>query len=184
MESSGNGRTKKTDQHHDSAANRCSPNSQALCSAFFAGFAKGANASARPNRRPELGFCYGADRVHEGCSPVMPLTPKRRSCHVMPSQRARSAEPVNWATMHAMHTLLGLPIDRVELPRPLLDDIEFVERMLGAMLAEQEQGDVLAIARHLYRENDDADPATLFERVPQLRDPHLVQRVLRAYTLL
>ncbi|GIV21651.1 MAG: phosphoenolpyruvate carboxylase [Armatimonadota bacterium] len=83
-----------------------------------------------------------------------------------------------------MGSFLGLSAECVGLPRPMCEDVDLVDRLLGEMLHEQEGEHLLHIARQLYEAEEEADPQTLLERFPPLRDPHLVQRLLRAYTVL
>lgn len=79
---------------------------------------------------------------------------------------------------------LGLSPREAQLPDSLSDDIALADRLLGELLHEQEDGVLLGIARRLYREAEGEDPRDIFERIPELKDPRLVQRVLRAYTVL
>ena len=78
---------------------------------------------------------------------------------------------------------LGLDPQRHALSTALADDIALLDSMVGRVLSEQHETAVLDLARRLYAETD-ADPRTLFERMPELDDPHLLQRVIRAFTVL
>ena len=79
---------------------------------------------------------------------------------------------------------LGLDAHRYGLSDALSGDVALLDRLLGEVLAQQEDARILDVARRLYREDDGADPHKLMERFPELRDPVLVQRLLRAYTIL
>jgi phosphoenolpyruvate carboxylase len=70
------------------------------------------------------------------------------------------------------------------LSEPLCRDIELLDRVLGAVLAEQEGGDLLRLARRLFKDEAEGDPHTLHERIPELADPPTVKRLLRAFTTL
>ncbi|HZT40861.1 MAG TPA: phosphoenolpyruvate carboxylase [Chthonomonadaceae bacterium] len=70
------------------------------------------------------------------------------------------------------------------LSEPLAGDIALLDRLLGRVLAEQEAPELLALARRLFTEADEADPLTLMERLPGLQDPNTTQRLLRAFTIL
>ncbi len=84
-------------------------------------------------------------------------------------------------TERAMETsLLGL--DPQGLSEPLSEDIRLLDRMMGEVLAEQGDPELLAVARRIYQ--DEGDPRSLAERIPELTDPVRVQRLLRAYTVL
>jgi phosphoenolpyruvate carboxylase len=78
---------------------------------------------------------------------------------------------------------LGLAPERYALSNALAEDIALLDALLGRILGEQEETAVLAVARRLYSEVD-SDPRTLFDRLPELGDPRVLQRVIRAFTLL
>lgn len=79
---------------------------------------------------------------------------------------------------------LGLSPHQVGLSASLSEDIVLLDRMLGRVLHEQEDAALVAIARRLHAESQDEDPRALLERIPELGNPRLVQRLLRAYTML
>jgi phosphoenolpyruvate carboxylase len=79
--------------------------------------------------------------------------------------------------------LLSLTPQQFALSKPLSDDIEFIDALLGNVLSQQEDVEIVAIARALYVESDE-DPRELLERIPRLHDARVLLRVLRAYTLL
>jgi len=79
---------------------------------------------------------------------------------------------------------LDLHPERTQLSPSLCADVAMIDRLLGAILSEQADAELLAVARRLYVEDGDADPRTLFERVPQLRDAAFTQRLLRCFTIL
>ena len=72
----------------------------------------------------------------------------------------------------------------MQLPEPLSEDVEFIDHLLGTVLSQQEDAEVLEVACTLYAQPDEGDARALIESIPQLRDARLVQRILRAYTLL
>ena len=79
----------------------------------------------------------------------------------------------------------GLDPQAAGLSGPLTEDILLLDRMLGDVLREQESDDLLDLARRLAQAGrEDDDPATLFDRLPDLKDPGRVARLLRAYTVL
>jgi phosphoenolpyruvate carboxylase len=80
----------------------------------------------------------------------------------------------------------GLRPHDCHLSRPLSDDIVLLDGLLGDVLREQEGEDLLALAHRLtdVARSPDAKPAVLFESLPELRDPELTQRLLRAFTVL
>ena len=83
-----------------------------------------------------------------------------------------------------MEPFLGLSAECAGLPHPMCEDVELVDRLLGDVLQEQEGADLLRVARQLYEEPETEDPLTLMHRIPELRDPYFVRRLLRAYTVL
>src|SRR2546423_3568402 len=70
------------------------------------------------------------------------------------------------------------------LPESLADDIALLDTEFGEVLRRQEGDALVDLARRLYHEHDKGEPATLLDRMPELRDPATVQRLLRAYTAL
>lgn len=83
-----------------------------------------------------------------------------------------------------MEPFLGLSAECVELPPSMCEDIRLVDQMLGEVLHHQEGETLLRVARQLYLQQDEASPPSLMERLPELRDPDFVHRLLRAYTVL
>ena len=81
-------------------------------------------------------------------------------------------------------SFLGLSPDRMQLPEPLGEDVAFIDHLLGTVLSQQEDAELLEVARALYAQPDESDAQALIDRVPKLRDARFVQRLLRAYTLL
>lgn len=79
---------------------------------------------------------------------------------------------------------LNLDPEEHGLSEPLTHDIHLLDAMLGEMLREQENPLIVDLSRRLYTEEIGVDPRTLLERVPDLQDPHTVQQILRAYTVL
>jgi phosphoenolpyruvate carboxylase len=78
---------------------------------------------------------------------------------------------------------LGVEPQRYELSTPLAEDIALLDELLGVVLAQQGETQLLAIARRLYTETE-GDPRTLFARMPELNEPRLTQRLIRAFTML
>jgi hypothetical protein len=56
--------------------------------------------------------------------------------------------------------LLSLTPQQFALSKPLSDDIEFIDALLGNVLSQQEDVEIVAIARALYVESDE-DPREL-----------------------
>jgi phosphoenolpyruvate carboxylase len=79
---------------------------------------------------------------------------------------------------------LGLTPARHGLPPSLSADIELIDRLLGALLHEQEDTRVLELARALYAEGNDRGPVVPPVPYPDLDDARLVQRLVRAYAVL
>ncbi|MDW8104901.1 MAG: phosphoenolpyruvate carboxylase [Armatimonadota bacterium] len=83
-----------------------------------------------------------------------------------------------------MMPFLGLSAECVGLAPPMCEDIALVDRLLGEVLLEQEGEELVHLARHIYEAPPTEDPLCLLERFPALRDPQVVRRLLRAYTVL
>jgi phosphoenolpyruvate carboxylase len=79
---------------------------------------------------------------------------------------------------------LALDPRKFHLSPSLSDDIELLDKLLGNVLSEQEDGALLNLARDLFREGDGSDPLTLMDRFPALKNPQTTQRLLRAFTIL
>src|SRR5262245_44077673 len=77
---------------------------------------------------------------------------------------------------------LGLNPARVHVSPSLNRDLLFIDRMLGQVVERQHGPQDLALARELYL--DTGDPRTLLDRFPQFREPEVVQRILRLFSLL
>jgi len=69
----------------------------------------------------------------------------------------------------------------MELSEALGEDIGLIERLLGSIITEQHGIELLDLTRRLFQ--DEGEPATLTERLPELRDPLVAQRLLRAFTV-
>jgi phosphoenolpyruvate carboxylase len=78
---------------------------------------------------------------------------------------------------------LGVEPQRHELSTPLAEDIALLDELLGSVLAQQGEAQLLGIARRLHTESE-GDPRTLFARMPELNEPRLTQRLIRAFTIL
>ena len=81
---------------------------------------------------------------------------------------------------------MGLRPGDYRLSTPLTDDILLLDRMLGAVLREQEGEDLTRLAQELtaYAHREDAQPEKLTEIIPELAKPETAQRLLRAFTVL
>src|SRR5438105_4838247 len=80
---------------------------------------------------------------------------------------------------------LGLAPEPGALSAPLIGDILLLDRLLGDVLREQEGDDLVDLAHRLMAEAQRGDdPNELFGRLPELREPGTVQRLLRALTVL
>lgn len=79
---------------------------------------------------------------------------------------------------------LGLKPEQFQLSDPLCDDIRLLDSLVGEVLRHQEGEDLVQLAQQLFHEDAAEDPLTLFDRIPALKDPIVVQRLLRAYTVL
>jgi phosphoenolpyruvate carboxylase len=69
----------------------------------------------------------------------------------------------------------------MQLSDPLSDDVELIDALLGEVVAEQQGAELLQLIRRVYE--DTGEPSTLPERIPELQDPLVVQRLLRAFTV-
>ena len=69
------------------------------------------------------------------------------------------------------------------LSDPLSDDIELVDRILGRVVREQ-QGEILIDAARALAADQGQRGIDLFDRIPELNNPELVKRLLRAFTIL
>lgn len=78
---------------------------------------------------------------------------------------------------------LNLSPEDFDLTDPLTQDIRLLDRLLGAVLREQEGEELIDTARALFQ-RPDQDPATLLEEYPYLQDPEAVQALLRAFSIL
>jgi phosphoenolpyruvate carboxylase len=76
---------------------------------------------------------------------------------------------------------LGLHPDERGLSEPLSEDIVLLDQALADVLREQEGEELVALARRLVAE---ADAPDLFSAVPELADPGVTERLLRAFTVL
>jgi phosphoenolpyruvate carboxylase len=79
------------------------------------------------------------------------------------------------------HSFLTIPPDQCTLSQPLCSDIMLLDRLLGEVLSDQEDASLLPLARKLYE--DEGEPGSLAGRIPELRDPQVVQQLLRAFTV-
>jgi phosphoenolpyruvate carboxylase len=79
---------------------------------------------------------------------------------------------------------LGIDPRQHGIPPALTADIQHVDQLLGELLSDKQKAGVSRLAQRLYREDTNADPLTLLERIPGLDHPDRMLEVLRAYTLL
>lgn len=96
----------------------------------------------------------------------------------------KRSPPAASRTRRSAGPFLGLDPQRAGLSAPLSEDIALLDRLLGRVLEGHAGRELLDIARRLYAEPDGADPRNLMQRVPELKDPRVATRVLRAYTML
>jgi phosphoenolpyruvate carboxylase len=80
-------------------------------------------------------------------------------------------------------SLAFLPIaaGEIGLSAPLTADILLLDRLFGKVLEAQHGPELLDLARRLFE--DTGAPATLADRLPELRDAAVVERLLRAFTV-
>lgn len=83
-----------------------------------------------------------------------------------------------------MQSFLGLSAECAGLAPPMCEDVALIDRLLGEVLLEQEGEALVQLARQVYEAPESEDPLCLLERFPALRDPQVVRRLLRAYTVL
>lgn len=88
---------------------------------------------------------------------------------------------------------LGLQPENYELRHAQAEDIRLIDEMLGQVLREENEGTVIRVARGLFAQwphdggpqtGSLGDPAQIFEQFPELRDPVLTRKLLRAFTIL
>src|SRR4051794_37579636 len=79
-----------------------------------------------------------------------------------------------------------LPLDPqgIGLSAPLSRDVCLLDSLLGDLLREQGEGELVELAQRLYGEDESLPPKGLFERLPSLRDPATTLRLLRAFAML
>ena len=80
-------------------------------------------------------------------------------------------------------SFLNLSPRSVGLSEQLSQDVELIDCLLGRVVREQ-QGQALIDAARQLANDDGVGGADLFERIPQLKNPELVKRLLRAFTIL
>ncbi len=79
---------------------------------------------------------------------------------------------------------LGLRPREFGLSESLSADIVLLDSLLGAVLDSQEGPELRSLARELISRVDTADPATLFDELPALRNSETLDHLLRAFTVL
>jgi phosphoenolpyruvate carboxylase len=67
------------------------------------------------------------------------------------------------------------------LSEPLSHDILLLDRLLAEVLHSQDADGLLRLARRIYQDRE--EPISLARRLPELQDPHVVERVLRLFTI-
>jgi phosphoenolpyruvate carboxylase len=77
---------------------------------------------------------------------------------------------------------LGIDARPVQISPSLAGDLSYIDQMLALVIAEQQGPGDVDLARKLLLDRGDA--ATLRERLPELRNPLTVQRLLRVFALL
>lgn len=65
----------------------------------------------------------------------------------------------------------------------LSHDVQELDRLLGEVLAEQNDASLVPLARRMLS-GDAPDPRTLFDELPELKDPVKVRQLARAFTVL
>ena len=80
-------------------------------------------------------------------------------------------------------SFLNLVPRAVGLSEPLSADIELIDRMLGRVVREQQGQVLIDVARRISCAGKE-DCADLFARIPELKNPELVKRLLRSFTIL
>lgn len=84
--------------------------------------------------------------------------------------------------MNESTACLGFDASRVHVSASLGLDLALIDRLLGQVITQQHGLEVVQLANALYL--DQGEPRTLLDRLPQLADPELVQRVLRLFAIL
>ncbi len=79
---------------------------------------------------------------------------------------------------------LGLKPQAFALSDSLSDDIVLLDTALGEILAEHESPELLNLARRLFADNVETDPAGTLAKYPELNNPDLICKLLRAFTVL
>ncbi len=80
-------------------------------------------------------------------------------------------------------SFLNLAPRAVGLSEPLSADIELIDGMLGKVLREQQGQVLIDVARRISCPGTD-DGSDLFSRIPELKNPEFVKRLLRSFTIL
>ncbi len=80
-------------------------------------------------------------------------------------------------------TFLSLNPSQFSLTDPLCRDIELWDKLLGGVIREQAGEDIIQLAKSLFAETKQ-DKTAVFQQFSALKDPHRVQTLLRAFTVL
>lgn len=110
----------------------------------------------------------------------------------MPAKAVRDRARKRSSSQVSAGAFLGLDPESVGLRTPLADDIRLVDRLLGEVLRDEKEGATVRVARRLYATSarlaegntPPGPPSALFEEIPELREPRLMRKVLRAFTIL
>ena len=127
--------------------------------------------------------------------------PPRETVRTVPPSRAprtavarptRTDRPARLADFGPDAPFLGIDPAEHGITTPLADDVRLLDRLLGRVLRDTGDGQVIALARALFdfsrRPDHESAPAagpdSLFDHFPALRDPAVASKVLRAFTVL
>ncbi len=83
-----------------------------------------------------------------------------------------------------MKAFLDLNPERYGLSEAHCRDIRTVDTMLGSILKQHDEEGLTELAQTLFQQSEPVPPAELFTRIKKLQDPKLLQKILRAYTVL
>ncbi len=83
-----------------------------------------------------------------------------------------------------MSAFLDLAPENYQLAPSHSEDIQKLDQLLGNVLERVAGKELVDLARKLYENQDDVAPTDLFRIMPQIRDPIVLQKILRAYTIL
>ena len=93
---------------------------------------------------------------------------------------------MNDAPLSPVLPFLGLQPEHYGLTASLSSNITLLDTLLGDVLRQQDEGELVTLSRRLLAlaERDDAAPSQVMTEIPELADPAVARRVLRAFTVL